>query len=202
MRTYREAIRTALAVHAGYRACAASEYYDAPQRPLDTVQWCTYWYGDDPRVFDYDAETGASTVADVRTYRALAVLLRLAPIGGRSYLGMPLRTAVAVAFASAAAGVALAFALPSPTCDDGQRCMTPAEYAETVARLEAIRETRTGGRFDVLAQCAETNGAPLTVDACTTYLAERSALAAACGAIAAQDAYERCEAATLAAIRN
>lgn len=148
MATYREAIRAALALHADYRTLAASEHYLTPPRPCATVHAVAEWYGTDPSVYVYDEYAGTYRVTDRRTYRALAVLLRVAPIGGRSYLGMPLRTAVAVAFASTVAGVALAFVVPSPTCDDGERCATEQEYAETVARLELIRETRTGGRFE------------------------------------------------------
>lgn len=73
---------------------------------------------------------------------------------GRSYLGMSIPQALALAAASAAAGVALSLALPAPTCDDGERCATATEYAETIARLEAIRETHTGGRFDAYEACA------------------------------------------------
>lgn len=167
MTTYREAIRTALAVHADYRRCAASEHYDAPLRAIDSVQWATYWYGEDPRVFDYDEHADAYYVADRRTYRTLSVLLRVAPIGGRSYLGMPLRTALTASVLAMTIGAAATFALPTPTVFD---------------------------QAAALAECAKTNGADLTPDACYQYLAWMDATAE-CRAADLQEDYERCAAA-------
>ena len=115
----------------------------------------------------------------------------------RTYLGMRMRTAVAVAFAAFAIGGAIALAIPA-TCDDGERCLTEAEYADVLADLDAIRSERSGGRFDVLAACAITNGAELTEDACADYLRKNARLTAACGHLREQSAYEDCEAATLA----
>ena len=120
-----------------------------------------------------------------------------------TYLGMRLRTvALMVAAAIAVAALALPH-LPVPTCygDDGEQCLTEAEYADVLARYDVLRSERSGGRFDALATCADTNGAPLTADQCATYLAERAALADACGAISEQNAYEHCEYVTLSAIR-
>jgi len=121
----------------------------------------------------------------------------------RTFLGMPLPVALAVAAIAAAIGAAIGIALPA-SCDDGAPCISEDEYADVLATLDTIRAERSGGRFatDVLAECAKTNGANLTVRACTDYLAERAALADACGAIPEQLAYEACEAATLAAFRN
>jgi hypothetical protein len=90
--------------------------------------------------------------------------------------------------------------------DDGEPCASAATMRDVEARLDVIRAERTGGRFDtssdLLAECSRTNGAPLTVEACSNYLAEGAAVAAECGDIAAQHAYEVCEAATLAAYRS
>ena len=83
MTTYREAIRAALAVHAGYRMLAASEHYLTPSRNAATVPAVAEWYGTDPAVYVYDEYAGTYRVTDRRTYRALSVLLRVAPIGGR-----------------------------------------------------------------------------------------------------------------------
>ena len=67
-----------------------------------------------------------------------------------TYLGMPVRTAVAVAVFAAAFGAALSPLLPTPDVygDDGYPVLTPAEYADVIDRYEAIRDARTGGRFN------------------------------------------------------
>ena len=66
-----------------------------------------------------------------------------------TYLGMPVRTAVAVAVFAAAIGAALSPRLPTPDVygDDGYPVLTPAEYADVIDRYETIRDARTGGRF-------------------------------------------------------
>ena len=67
-----------------------------------------------------------------------------------TYLGMPVRTAVAVAVFAAAFGAALSPLLPTPDVygDDGYPVLTPAEYADVIDRYETIRDARTGGRFN------------------------------------------------------
>ena len=150
MTTYREAIRAALAVHAGYRMIAASEHYLTPSRNAATVPAVAEWYGTDPAVYVYDEYAGTYRVTDRRTYRALSFLLRVAPIGGRSYLGMPVRTAAAGAALALLAGIALAAVIPTPSPygDDGSPVLTPAEYADVLTRMDVIRDARTGGRFN------------------------------------------------------
>lgn len=149
MTTYREAIRAALAVHAGYRMLAASEHYLTPSRNAATVPAVAEWYGTDPAVYVYDEYAGTYRVTDRRTYWALSVLLRVAPIGGRSYLGMPLRTALAASVLAAGIGAGISAAIPTPDAygDDGYTVLTPAEYADVLARYASIRDARTGGRF-------------------------------------------------------
>ena len=207
MTTYREAIRAALALHADYRMLAASEHYLTPPRNAATVHAVAEWYGTDPAVYVYDEYAGTYRVTDRRTYRALSVLLRVAPIGGRSYLGMPLRTALAASVLAAGIGAGISAAIPTPDVygDDGYPVLTPVEHADVLARYASIRDARTGGRFTedaaTLAECAKTNGATLTVEACRDYLAERYAVAERCGAIGAQLAYERCADAALTSYR-
>ena len=67
----------------------------------------------------------------------------------RTYLGMPIRTAVAVAVFAAAIGAGISAAIPTPDVygDDGYPLLTPAEYADVLARYASIRDARTGGRF-------------------------------------------------------
>jgi hypothetical protein len=114
-----------------------------------------------------------------------------------TYLGLPIRTAVAVGLAAATVGVTIGLALPTPldraapcgvTVEGGEvipaACSTVDELAD---RLDTIRTTRSGGRF------AATNGAELDADGRAAYLAEIDAVAAACGHLAEQLAYERCE---------
>jgi hypothetical protein len=147
--TYREAIRAAVAVHTAYRDLASSEHYLRPARQCATVHALASWYGTDPAVYVYDEHAATYRVTDRRTYRALTVLLAVAPIGGRTYLGMALRT-VAVTVAAAIAVTALALPhLPAPTCygDDGEPCLTAVEYADVLARYDALRSERSGGRF-------------------------------------------------------
>jgi len=194
MITYRS-LKTAASVYRGYALLASSDHYE--RRRCATVASAAQWYGTDDRVYRYEDLRGAYEVTDRAAYWALAVLLAIAPVGGRTYLGVPLRTAVAGAFAAFAIGGAIALAIPA-TCDDGERCLTEAEYADVLADLDAIRSERSGGRFDVLAACAITNGAELTEDACADYLRTNARLTAACGHLREQSAYEDCEAATLA----
>ena len=63
---------------------------------------------------------------------------------------MPVRTAAAVAAAALTAGIALAAVIPTadPYGDDGYPALTPAEYADVLSRIDAIRDARTGGRFN------------------------------------------------------
>jgi len=61
---------------------------------------------------------------------------------------MSIRRAVAVAVAAATIGAAIGIAIPAPCVgDDGARCMTDAEYADVLARMDAIRSERSGDRF-------------------------------------------------------
>ena len=83
MTTYREAIRTALAVHRSYRELHASYFYDVPPQPCADVPTLTYWYGTDPSVHVYDEDAADYVITDRRTYRALSVLLAIAPIAAR-----------------------------------------------------------------------------------------------------------------------
>lgn len=137
MTYYTGSIADAFAVHGAYRALAASPYYGKPPKACATVRSLTHWYGDDPRLWD------------VRTYRALAALLALAPIGGRTYLNIPLRTVAALVAAAVLAGTAIASAVPGPcVADDGGRCMTEAQYAEVLHRMDALRSERSGDRFN------------------------------------------------------
>jgi hypothetical protein len=178
---------------------AASEHYLTPSRSLATVPAVAEWYGTDPGAYVYDEYAGTYRVTDRRTYRALSVLLAIAPIGGRTFLGMARRTVAAAALTAVLAGAAISAAIPAPCYgDDGYRCVSEAEYADVLARLDVIRSERSGGRFDVLAACAITNGAELTEDACADYLRKNARLTAACGHLREQSAYEDCEAATLA----
>ena len=128
---------------------------------------------------------------------------RQLPRPRRTYLGMPLPVALAVAAIAAAIGAAISIAIPA-SCDDGAPCISEDEYADVLATLDTIRTERSGGRFatDVLAECAKTNGADLTVSACVDYLAEQAFLADTCGAIAEQLAYEACEDAALPFYRS
>ena len=82
--TYREAIRAALAAYRSYRELASSPYYNVPAKPCANVPAVTDWYGTDPSVYVFDEYAAQYVVTDRRTYRALSVLLALAPIGGRS----------------------------------------------------------------------------------------------------------------------
>ena len=148
MTTYREAIRAAFKLHADYRMLAASEHYLTPSRNAATVPAVAEWYGTDPAAYVYDEYTGLYRATDRRTYRALSVLLRVAPIGGRSYLGVPLRTALAASVLAVAIGAGIGAAIPTPCYgDDGYRCVSEAEYADVLATLDVIRSERSGGRF-------------------------------------------------------
>jgi hypothetical protein len=132
-----------------YRDLASSEHYLRPARRCATVHALASWYGTDPAVYVYDEHAATYRVTDRRTYRALTVLLAVAPIGGRTYLGMALRT-VAVTVAAAIAVTALALPhLPAPTCygDDGAPCLTAVEYADVLDRYDVLRSERDGGRF-------------------------------------------------------
>ena len=95
-------------------------------------------------------DAARAALARRRTYRALSVLLRVAPIGGRSYLGMPLRTALAASVLALAIGAGIGAAIPTPDVygDDGYSVLTPAEYADVLSRMDVIRDARTGGRFN------------------------------------------------------
>jgi len=82
---------------------------------------------------------------------------------GRTYLGWSLRKAVAVGLAAAAVGAAIGFALPTPdvapcgfVTEEGAPVPASCTDADELdATLAAIRETRTGGRFDAgYAECA------------------------------------------------
>lgn len=124
----------------------------------------------------------------------------------RTYLGLTRRAAIAVGVGAFAVGAAIGIAIPAdpPSCgyvlDSASVGYVPAscEDAAIIAeRMDAIRRERSSAYFE----CAATNGAPLTADACASYLAERDAIAAECGGIAAQDAYEACEAPARAAYR-
>ena len=121
----------------------------------------------------------------------------------RTYLRFTRRAVALIVVTAVAVAILSAPRLPVPTCygDDGAPCLTVDEYADVLERMDSISSERSGGRFDALATCADTNGAPLTADQCATYLAERAALADACGAISEQNAYEHCEYVTLSAIR-
>lgn len=81
----------------------------------------------------------------------------------RTYLGWPLRKAVAVGLAAAAVGAVIGFALPTPdvapcgfVTEEGVRVPASCIDADDLdATLSEIRETRTGGRFDNgYAECA------------------------------------------------
>lgn len=145
MRTYAQAITNAFAVHAEYRECAASGYYEAPRRAVDTVEWASYFYGHSPSVFTYDEDVNTYYLTDRLTYRFLAVLLRVAPIGGWRCAGIPLRTAGAAALAAVVLAVVIvAYApLPQPcgyVADSGGEllpasCESYEELAERVAAL-------------------------------------------------------------------
>ena len=67
-----------------------------------------------------------------------------------TYLGMPVRTAVAVAVAAVSFGAIISAAIPAPNVygDDGYPVLTPAEYADVLHRMDVIRDARTGGRFN------------------------------------------------------
>jgi hypothetical protein len=67
-----------------------------------------------------------------------------------TYLGMPIRTAVAVAVFAAAIGAGISAAIPTPDVygDDGYPVLTAVEYADVLNRMDAIRDARTGGRFN------------------------------------------------------
>jgi len=147
--TYREAIRTALAVHRSYRELHACYFYDVPPQPCADVPSLTYWYGTDPAVHVFDEALGDYVITDRRTYRALTVLLAVAPIGGRAVLGIPVRSFVAASVLTVAIGGAIGAAIPAPCFgDDGYRCVSEAEYADVLARLDVIRSERSGDRFD------------------------------------------------------
>jgi len=120
-----------------------------------------------------------------------------------TYLGLPIRTAVAVGLAAATIGATIGLALPTPldraapcgvTVEGGEvipaACSTADELAD---RLDTIRTTRSGGRFADDARYAAMNGAELDADGRAAYLAEVDAVAAACGHLAEQLPYERCE---------
>jgi hypothetical protein len=65
-----------------------------------------------------------------------------------TYLGFTKRTALAVALTAAITGAAIGFSIPAPCYgDDGYRCVSEAEYADVLARLDVIRSERSGGRF-------------------------------------------------------
>lgn len=85
-----------------------------------------------------------------------------------TYLGMRTRTAVAVAAVAMTIGAAATFALPTPSVFDRDAA--------------------------ALAECAKTNGADLTPDACYQYLAWMDATAH-CRAMELQEDFERCAAA-------
>ena len=90
--------------------------------------------------------------------------------------------AAAVSAVAIAAAAALASSNTMPT---GERCGWVEEEGHLIPaacdteeelrhRMDAVREEQTGGRFDgaaMLAECAETNGADLTVAECSDYLA-------------------------------
>jgi hypothetical protein len=66
-----------------------------------------------------------------------------------TYLGFKKRTAVAVALAAAITGAAISAAIPAPCYgDDGYRCVSEAEYADVLARLDVIRSERSGDHFN------------------------------------------------------
>ena len=117
-----------------------------------------------------------------------------------TYLGLPARTVVAAALAVGIVGTVIGLALPTPLdrfapcglvaeVEDGvttylpASCSTPDELAD---RLDTIRDARPSDRF------AELNGADLDADGQAAYLAEVDAVAAVCGHIADQLAWERC----------
>ena len=149
MTPYRAAIRAALRLHATYRELATSGHYYRPARGITNVRSLIEWYGTDPDLMTHDEYAGTYVIEDVATYRALAVLLAVAPIGGRTYLDVPIRTAVAASVPIAALGVAIGLALPVPDAygDDGYPELAPAEYADVLERYEALRNVRSGGRF-------------------------------------------------------
>ena len=65
-----------------------------------------------------------------------------------TYLGLTKRTAVAVAISAVLAGAAISAAIPAPCYgDDGYRCVSEAEYADVLTRLDVIRSERSGDRF-------------------------------------------------------
>jgi len=103
-----------------------------------------------------------------------------------TYLGITAKALalIAAAFVTfvTAASITLHATEYGAPCDseDGAPCVTEAEDA------------------DVLAACAKTNGASLTVEQCEDYLRINALVTAACGDLLDQHAYEDCEAATLA----
>lgn len=114
-----------------------------------------------------------------------------------TYLGLPARTVVAAAVAVGIVGTAIGLALPTPLdrfapcglvaeVEDGVTTYLPASCSTAHELDDRLDTIRTSDRF------AELNGSDLDAAGQAAYLAEVDAVAAVCGHLADQLAWERC----------